>query len=94
MVDTYVDPGIPFLDAKTAAALCIGAPVKYKLRNRCGLDYCWLLKNVLPEVYKKHNNRKDVVTLSKALLWDCFDSEAQVSVPLEILKRVHSAMRV
>ena len=91
MVDTYMDPGIPFLDAKTAAALCIGAPVKYKLRNRCGLDYCWLLKNVLPEVYKKHNNRKDVVTLSKALLWDCFDSEAQVLVPLEILKRVHSA---
>ena len=91
MVDTYVDPEIPFPDAKTAAALCIGTPIKYEFRNGCGLDDCWLLEYVLPEVNKMHGDRKAVVTLSKALLWDCFDSEAQVLVPLEILKRVHSA---
>ena len=90
MVDTYVDPDIPFPDAKTAAALSIGAPIKYELRNGCGLDDCWLLETVLPEVHKRHDDRKAVVTLSKALLRACFDSEAQDLVPLEILKRVHT----
>ena len=91
MVDTYVDPDIPYPDAKTAAALCIGGPIKYELQKDFGLDDCWLMEHVLPEVYKMHNDRKAVVTLSKALLWACFDSEAKELVPLKILGRVHSA---
>lgn len=91
MVDTYVDPDIPYPDAKTAAALAIGGPVKYELLKGSGVDDCWLVENVLPETFKLHPCKKAVVTLSKALLWACFDAEAQELVPLQIIKRVHTA---
>ena len=91
MVDAYVDPDIPYPNAKTAAALAIGGPVKYEVLKGSGVDDCWLIENVLPETYKLHPCKKAVVTLSKALLWACFDAEAQDLVPLQITKRVQTA---
>ena len=49
------------------------------------------MEHVLPEVYKMHDDKKAVVTLSKALLYACLDSEAKELVPLKILGRVQSA---
>ncbi len=91
MVDTYVDPDIPYPDAKTASALAIGRPVKYEVLKGSGVYDCWLVENVLPETFKLHPCMKAVVILSKALLWACFDAEAQDLVPLQIIKRVHTA---
>ena len=67
-VDTYVDPDIPYPDAKIATALCIGVPIKYELQKGFGFGDCWLIEHVLPEVYKMHYDRKAVMTLRKALL--------------------------
>ena len=91
MVDVYIDPDIPYPDAKTAAALCIGGPIKYDLRKDSKLDDCWIVEHVVPHIFKMHKDKKAVGTLGKALLWACFDAEAQDMVPLQIIKRVVTA---
>ena len=78
MVDTYVDPDIPYPDAKTASALAIGGPVKYEVLKGSGVDDCWLVENVLLETFKLC--KKAVVTLSKALLWDATPDDDGVAV--------------
>ena len=91
MVDTYLDPDIPYPDTKTAAALSIGGPIRYKVLKSSGVDDCWLVENVLSETQKFYLDKKAVVTLSKALLWACFDAEGQNIVPLQIFKRIQTA---
>ena len=91
MVDIlYVDPDIPYYDVKAAAALAIGEHVKYDVLKGSSVDDCWSVENILPETYKLHQGKETVMTLSKALLWACFDAEAQDIVPLQIIKRVHT----
>ena len=89
MVDTSVDPNVPYPDAKTVVALSIGGPIKYDLLKESGVDDCWLIENVLPKTNKLHPYKKAVVALIKDLLWACFDTDAQDLVPLQILKRVN-----
>ena len=91
MVDVFIDPDIPYPDAKTAAALCIGGPIKYVLKKESKLDDCWVVEHVVPHMFKMHKDKKAVGTLGKALLWACFDAEAQDLVPLHIIKRVVTA---
>lgn len=91
MVETYVHPEIPYPDAKTAAALSIGGPVKYQVKTESNIDDCWIAEHVLPHTLKMHKDKKAVVTLGKAVLWACFDAEASDIVPLQILQRVRLA---
>ena len=88
MVDIYIDPDIPYPDAKTTGAFCIGGPVKYILKKGSKLDDCWIAEKVVPHIFKMHKDKNAVVTLGKVLLWACFYAEAQDMVPLQIIKRV------
>ena len=91
MVDIYIDPDIPYPDAKTTGAFCIGGPVKYILKKGSKLDDCWIAEKVVPHIFKMHKDKNAVVTLGKVLLWACFYAEAQDMVPLQIIKRVVTA---
>ena len=91
LVDTYVYPDIPYPDVKTAAALAIGGTVKYELLKENGVDDCWLVEIVFLETLKLYQDKKIVMALSKDLLWACFDAESQDCVPLQIIKRIHTA---
>jgi len=88
MVDVYIDPDIPYPDTTTAGALSIGGPIKYIIKKESNVDDCWIAENVVPHIFKMHKDKKAVETLGKALLWACFDAEAQSMVPLLIIKRV------
>ena len=91
MVDRYLDPDILYPDAKTAVVLSIGGHIRYKVLKSSGVNDCQLVENVLSETYKLHQDKKIVVTLSRALLWTCFDAEGQDIIPLQIMKRVQTA---
>ena len=52
MVDTYTALFIPYEDAKVAADLCKGGPVKYALKGVSGLSDDWLLENSVPNIVK------------------------------------------
>lgn len=88
MVDVYLDPEIPYPDAKTAAALCIGGAVKYAFVRGSGLDDSWFCDFVVPHLFQCMEGKKAVVILGNAILWACFDAEAQDIVPLQVMKRV------
>ena len=83
MVYIYIDPDIPYLETKSAAALCIGGSIKYILKKESKLDDCWITEKVIvPHIFKMHKDKKAVVTLGKALSWTCFDADAQEMIHL------------
>ena len=89
-VDTYLDPDIPYPDAKVAASLCVGGAIKYELLQDSKLDDCWVVENVVPNIYKTHEDKKVAAVLGKALLWACFDGAFQDMVPNDLRGRVHT----
>ena len=74
MVNTYIDPDIPYPDAKTAGSLSIGGPVKYILKKDSKLDDCWIAEKVVPHIFKMHKDKKAVVTLGKAKINNTFNN--------------------
>ena len=72
MVDTYIDVELPYPDAKVAAVLAIGGPVRYELREGCRLTDQWVLENVGEEI-KKIFPDMVAILLGKALLWAIYD---------------------
>ena len=87
---TYVDTSVPYPDAKVCAALCVGGAIRYDLVVGSGLDDCWVLKNVVPNISKYHFCKKAAGVFGKAILWACFDHVASKHVPEDMLIRVQS----
>ena len=50
MVDTYLNSEIPYPDARAAIELTIGGAMKYSFTVRYGMDDCWVLSNVFPNL--------------------------------------------
>jgi len=45
----YDDIELPYPDAKIAALLCVGGPIKYQLRENSGITNEWILNSyVIP----------------------------------------------
>jgi len=61
--DRYVDIYLPYPDAKVAAILCTGGPLKYVFHPNSGLTNAWLRTNVVPHIIS--NN----ITLQ--MFWPC-----------------------
>ena len=59
---------MPYLDAKFAAALCVGRPVKYELRADDRLSDTWVLENI-GATYASIFPNAVAIVLGKALLW-------------------------
>jgi Transcriptional activator of glycolytic enzymes len=80
-------------DGKVAAVLCVGQPVKYKLKADTAVTRGWLLTNVVPGIHEffeddAANRIADVLALP--LLWACLDERARQLVPPEVSGRVRA----
>jgi hypothetical protein len=85
--DVYEDTILEYPDAKVAATLCIGGPIKYSLRENSGVDNAWLGEHVVPNIATRYPEEVWSV-LGTALLWACFDQEASPYVPAWIRDHV------
>ena len=88
--DTYDDIELPYPDAKVAALLCIGGPVKYQLRDDAGIDDDWILSTVMPHGCTKIDNNAAVV-LGRAVLWYAFTAEGIADMPPMLYQRICNA---
>ncbi|CAJ1938212.1 unnamed protein product [Cylindrotheca closterium] len=87
VVDRYIDRKHEYIDA---AALCIGGPVKYKLKEGVELPVEWLYENVIPNIRAKfpRDNRLCCV-LALTLLYACMHDD--ILVPPGVKSRVRTA---
>ena len=85
--DTYANVELPYPDAKMAAYLCKGGPVRYHLVHT-NIDDEWMLQHVCPNIKKRFNNQV-CLCLGKALLWACFAQPEEV--PENIRQRINNA---
>ena len=90
MQDRYADVDLPWLDIKTANALCIGGAVKYKVKEGCGISDQWIAQNVAPGIASQFNAAVAAI-LGKSLMWAVFDPEISSAVPASIRQRVVAA---
>jgi len=88
--DRYVDINLPYPDAKVAGKLCIGGPIKYALKQDCGLDREWLRSHVVPNIVACTAFSEGVAdVLALPLLWASFEST--VCMPDYIRDRITTA---
>ena len=79
VVNLYINVKQLPTDGKVAAVLCVGQPVKYKLKADTAVTRGWLLANVVPGIHEHFaddtaNRIADVLALP--LLWACLDPVA------------------
>jgi len=90
----YSNPHQPYQDAKVCGLLCVDGPIKYQLRNGCGVSSMFLREHVCPQVTAFFEQQAEeggtgiVDVLGTALLWACFDPQVQTRVPQFIRDRV------
>ena len=90
MQDRYADMDLPWLDIKTASALCIGGAVKYKVKEGCGISDQWIAQNVAPGIASQFNAAVAAI-LGKSLMWAVFDPETSSLVPASLRLRIVAA---
>ena len=67
VVNCYIDTETPYIDAKVAAVLCLGGPIKYKLEEESGVTDKWLLENVTAWLTNLHTPLQNRVSKVLAL---------------------------
>ena len=90
MQEKYADVLLPWPDVKAAASLCVGGPVKYKVKEGCGISDEWLVLHVAPGIASQFSNEVAAI-LAKPLLWAVFDPDVSSMVPASIRQRVVTA---
>ena len=88
-----------YQDAKVAAILCVGGPVKYGFEEGVdGITDEWLFQNVVPNIRRRFpNDRNLCVVLAKALLYICLkhqsedDDDTVIPVPEHIREKIRAA---
>ena len=91
MVNLYINVKQLPTDGKVASALCVGQPVKYKLKPDTEITRAWLLTNVVPGINENFlddlaNKIADVLALP--LLWACLDPVANQLISSGVVGRV------
>ena len=89
-MDTYIDVGLPYPDAKVAAALCIGGACKYVLKENFGVADDWLLEYVVPNILSQYKCGV-ALKLARPLLWAAFEPSPQGCLPLAMTDRIKNA---
>jgi len=88
----YINPCQPYSDAKVCGLLCVDGPIKYALKNGCGVSTLFLHEHVCPKISEYFGDEEEgsavVAVLGTALLWACFDPQVQDRVPQYIQDRV------
>ena len=93
--DIYVDMNLPFPDAKAAASLCVGGPIKYLLRVGCGISDERLRENVIVNMLQQGPRFLDqsvAMVLALPILWICYEEETTIgSLPERMRTRIREA---
>ena len=87
MQDRYTDVQLPWPDLNAALKLCLGGPIKYKIKQEAGLTDEWISRVVTPGITEVFDPYVGAI-LGRALLWACFDTEWSEKVCPEIRHRV------
>ena len=86
----YINPGQVYTDAKVEGLLCVGGPVKYKLKEGVEIADEWLFQHVVPNIHNRYSNDYNLCKLfSLAVLFASLDES--IDVPSAIRERVTTA---
>jgi Transcriptional activator of glycolytic enzymes len=83
----YTSIYLPGIDAKVAAAVSVGGPAKYVIKDGSGVSEQWLISEYVPQISRKFGNRVALV-LGKALLWASNDDQARNMIPVSLQNRL------
>jgi hypothetical protein len=76
VVFRYIDVKQLTIDAKVAGVLCVGGPIKYKMKAGVTLTDDWLFENVVPNIRCRYwNDSRLCKVLATALLFAAMDAE-------------------
>ena len=89
-VTTYIDIKMPYKDGKVAAALCLGGPVRFLIKEDSGVSDDWILENVVPHIATRLGNSVATI-MGRALLSACMEDEWIEAIPTELREEVQSA---
>ena len=90
--DIYMDPLLPYKDAKVAAALCVRGPIKYALVEGSGITEAWLAQDVVPHILLQcpHESSCIGMTLALPLLWACLEQTSNAVKSTRRLETEHT----
>jgi hypothetical protein len=88
-VDTYIEPTLPYPDARVAAVLCRGGACKYVVKAGSGISDDWILEYVVPHIRMRFS-RSVALVLGRALLWAVFE-DFGVYLPIALRNRIQTA---
>ena len=92
IVNKYISVEQLPTDAKVAAVLCVGGPVKYKLKPGSNVTTLFLTETVAPgiDAYFTDESNKISEVLAKALLWACHEPSLEHMVSDTVRNRVRA----
>lgn len=81
------------IDAKVAGVLCVGGPIKYKLKAGVNLTDDWLFDNVVPNIRRRYPNDSRLCrVLATALLYGALDPQiGEELLPPSLRERITTA---
>jgi len=94
VVNLYINVKQLPTDGKVSGVLCVGQPVKYKLKPNSGITRDWLLTNVVPGIrdhFDTDSNNRIADVLALPLLFACLDPELEHLMSQEVMERVEAA---
>ena len=87
----YIKAQQAYEDARVAALLCRGGPVRYKLKDGISIPDEWLFANVVAHIRKRYpNDTRLCSVLALPLLFICLGSDENVHVPGVLRNHVRS----
>ncbi|CAB9511702.1 expressed unknown protein [Seminavis robusta] len=93
VVDAYISPEQPWIDARVAEKLCMGAPIAYKLHpdaKRVTPD--WLIEHVVPRTHAFYDGVNDIsLHLALPLLWAALDESWEERMEPPVRVRIQDA---
>ena len=93
VVNLYINVKQLPTDGKVAAILCVGQPVKYKLKPDTGVTRDWLLTNVVPGIEEHFSDdpaNRIAAVLALPLLFACLDPIANRILSPAVVGRVRA----
>lgn len=94
VVNLYINVKQLPTDGKVASVLCVGQPVKYKLKANTGITRDWLLTHVVPGIsqqYEDDDANRIADVLSLPLLYACLEPGCEYLMTPEVYGRVRAA---
>ena len=94
VVNRYISVEQLPTDARVAGKLCVGGPIKYKLKQDSGVAHQFLIDVVVPRTtvhYQEDESNNIAMVLAPALLWACFEPSLEHMMSPTVRQRVRAA---